>query len=73
MDNSPNSVCEAMASGLVVVASNAGGLPSLIKNKFDGFLFDKDDKEGMADCTSSLYDNPEKMEVISKNARNHCL
>ena len=38
IDNSPNSVCEAQILGLPVIACNAGGLSSIIKDKVDGFL-----------------------------------
>ncbi len=38
IENSPNSVCEAMAVGIPVVAFNVGGLASLINNGEDGFL-----------------------------------
>jgi glycosyltransferase involved in cell wall biosynthesis len=38
IDNSPNSVCEAMLVGLPVVASYAGGIPSLIRHEHSGLL-----------------------------------
>ncbi len=42
IDNSPNSVCEAMVMGLPVIANNVGGLSSLIKHKIDGYLYEND-------------------------------
>lgn len=38
-DNTPVSVMEAMALGLLVVSTNPGGVPSIITNKKNGFLF----------------------------------
>lgn len=44
IDNSPNSVCEAMILGMPVLSSSVGGVPSLIENKETGFLFNPYDK-----------------------------
>lgn len=38
IDNSPNSVCEAQLLGLPVIASNVGGVSTLINNGVDGVL-----------------------------------
>ena len=38
LDNSPNSVCESQLAGLPVLASNVGGIPSLIDDGRTGFL-----------------------------------
>ncbi|GAA4380776.1 glycosyltransferase family 4 protein [Hymenobacter koreensis] len=40
IDNSPNSVCEAQVAGLPVVASNVGGVSSLIDDGQTGLLSD---------------------------------
>jgi glycosyltransferase involved in cell wall biosynthesis len=43
-DNSPNTVYEAMAHGKIVVASSVGGIPEIIGDKENGFLFNPTDK-----------------------------
>ncbi len=48
IDNSPNSVCEAMLLGMPVVAPSVGGVMSLIKNNETGFLFNPYDKHELA-------------------------
>ena len=39
VENSSNSICEAMILGVPVVASYVGGTPSLIRHGVDGFLY----------------------------------
>ncbi|MFN0729524.1 glycosyltransferase family 4 protein [Polaribacter gochangensis] len=48
-DNTPVSIMEAMALGLIVVSTNAGGMPYLIDNDVDGILVDKENAKQMAD------------------------
>lgn len=43
IDNSPNSVCEAQITGIPVVATNVGGIPSLINDGETGFLVPTND------------------------------
>ena len=47
MDNSPNSLCEAMAVGMPVIASNIGGIPSLIDDEVNGLLFKVNDSNDL--------------------------
>ncbi|WP_347175232.1 glycosyltransferase family 4 protein [Polaribacter uvawellassae] len=67
-DNTPVSVMEAMALGLVVISTNVGGLPYLINNKVDGFLVDKDDEVTMSDVIITLLEHQNHLEIV-KNAR----
>ncbi|NCC88277.1 MAG: glycosyltransferase, partial [Clostridia bacterium] len=39
IDNSPNSLCEAMLLGVPCVASYVGGVPDLMTHKEDGYLY----------------------------------
>jgi len=45
IDNSPNSVCEAQLAGLPVIATNVGGVSSLIRDGETGLLITKDSEE----------------------------
>ena len=69
IDNMPVSVLEAMALGLPVVSTNAGGLPYLIENGVDGLLIPVNDENKMAEAIEFLLSNMEKAAEISKNAR----
>lgn len=68
-DNTPISVMEAMALGLVVVSTNAGGLPYLIDDKVDGFLVNKDDEVAMSAKIITLLEHQNHLEIV-KNAKN---
>jgi glycosyltransferase involved in cell wall biosynthesis len=47
-DNTPVSVMEAMALGLTIVSTDAGGMPYLIDDQVDGVLVGKDEHHKMA-------------------------
>jgi glycosyltransferase involved in cell wall biosynthesis len=68
IDNSPNSLLEAMASGLICIASETGGIPSIIKNKMNGYLFQKKDYKRLAELVISVINNFSQNIKVSKNA-----
>lgn len=57
IDNSPNSVCEAQILGCPVVATNVGGIPSLIDDGKTGFLVPANDPYQMAYLIAELHKN----------------
>jgi glycosyltransferase involved in cell wall biosynthesis len=54
IDNSPNSVCEAMLLGMPIIATFAGGIPSLIKDKEEGLLVQDGDPYALAGAIMEL-------------------
>lgn len=68
IDNSPNSVCEAMLIGMPVIAANVGGIPSLIDNGINGWLFDPDDN-CLFDSIKRITDNSQTISHVARNAR----
>jgi glycosyltransferase involved in cell wall biosynthesis len=69
IDNMPVSIIEAMALGLPIVSTNAGGLPYLIENGVDGILIPVKEERKMTEAIISLLKNPSKAAELSINAR----
>ena len=68
IDNSPNSICEAQLSGLPVIATNVGGVSSLIKNGETGILINRD-SNSIEEAVSSLYNDQELWHRISSQSK----
>ncbi len=69
IDNSPNSVCEAMLLGMPVLSSSVGGVNSLITHKEDGFLFNPYDQYELAGILVHLINNYGTALELAKKAR----
>lgn len=60
---------EAMAAGCPVVAADSGGIPDIVTDGENGFLFDPSDDNGAIAATQRLFANPEEREALRRNAR----
>jgi L-malate glycosyltransferase len=60
---------EAMACGVPVVGTAAGGLPEVVEDGRSGFLRPVGDVEGMAAAAVSLLTDPERWNRFSAEAR----
>lgn len=65
----PMSVLEAMAMGLPVVTTRAGGLPELIDHGIDGLLINAGDREALTDALGLLLSDRKLRETLGSNAR----
>jgi len=68
-ENSPNTLAEAMVSGLPVIATRVGGVPSLVEDGRTGLLVPWNDSKALAEKIEWLLDHPEERERIGRNAR----
>ncbi|HIK17800.1 MAG TPA: glycosyltransferase family 1 protein [Leptolyngbyaceae cyanobacterium M33_DOE_097] len=60
---------EAMAAGCPVVAARSGGIPDIVEDGVNGYLFDPSDETGAITATKQLLANPEQRETLRQNAR----
>jgi len=65
----PGTLLEAMEAGVPVVASRVGGVEELIENGKDGFLFESEDIEGLAEIVSRLLSDDGLAGEVSRRAR----
>lgn len=69
IENSPNSVCEAMLIGIPIIASYAGGTSSILEHKKEGYLIQDGDSFSLAGTILELSKNFEIAKSYGENAR----
>jgi glycosyltransferase involved in cell wall biosynthesis len=60
---------EAMAAGCPVVAARSGGIPDIVQDGVNGYMFDPTDEQGAITATQKLLADPTRRETLSVNAR----
>lgn len=60
---------EAMAAGCPVVAARSGGIPDIVQDGVNGYLFDPSDDQGAIAATQHLIANTEERDLLRQNAR----
>jgi glycosyltransferase involved in cell wall biosynthesis len=60
---------EAMAAGCPVVAARSGGIPDIVTDGVNGYLFDPTDEQGAIAATVPLLQQQEERETLRQNAR----
>jgi glycosyltransferase involved in cell wall biosynthesis len=69
IDNSPNSLCEAQIMGVPTMATNVGGISSLIEDGKDGFLVPANDPYFLASRIVQLSKNVSYLKEISNKGK----
>ncbi|MDS3860224.1 glycosyltransferase family 1 protein [Thermosynechococcaceae cyanobacterium BACA0444] len=60
---------EAMAAGCPVVAARSGGIPDIVQDGVNGYLFEPADATGAMTATQKLLEQPSEKEALRQNAR----
>lgn len=68
LENSPNSVAEAMLLGAPVVAPITGGIPSMITHEKEGLLFETGNHCELAEDILRIWSENDKVMQMSENA-----
>jgi glycosyltransferase involved in cell wall biosynthesis len=58
-----------MAAGCPVVAAKSGGIPDIVTDRKNGYLFDPEDEEGAISATKALLNNYTERNLLRENAR----
>jgi len=69
IENSPNSLAEAMAVGTPSVTSLAGGVPSMITVGYDALGFPSTDAACLAESARQIFKDDSLAKYLSENAR----
>lgn len=67
IDNSPNSICEAQVAGLPVIATNVGGVSSLIENNVNGILVNNDTNEIATKIVELFHDDSLRLKIAQNS------
>ena len=68
-EGQPVSILEAMVNGLPVISTNYRAIPDLVQDGRNGFLLDSSDPAVIASLITQLWENPQKYNEMSDQAR----
>ena len=68
IDNSPNSICEAQILGVPIIATNVGGISSIVDDRVNGILFPANAPYTAASHIKRVLANKSLSETLSSNA-----
>ena len=71
IENSPNSLGEAMILGMPCVASDVGGVPDMMVHREEGFLYQVDAPYMLAYYVCEIFADDDLAKKLSSNAKRH--
>ena len=71
IENSSNSLGEAMLIGMPCIASNVGGTADLLTDKEDGFLYEFGDSQALSKHIDEIFSNNKLATSLGESAQKH--
>lgn len=68
-ENCPYSVIETLCTGKPVIGANIGGIPELVKDNENGFIYKYDDVNELAEKMKILFEDDKLVKKFSKQAK----
>ena len=73
IDGRPNAVLESLSMGVPVIASSVGGVPKIIKDRYNGFLCESGNVNSFVNRIQEVVTNKDLYLNMRKNARNYAI
>lgn len=73
IENSPNSLGEAMLLGVPCVAAGVGGVQDMLKDKEEGYIYPFDEPYMLAYYVCEIFKHPERAAHMGLHAREHAM
>ena len=68
-ENCPYSILETMEIGKPIIGSNIGGIPELIKDGYNGYIFEHNDVAQLEKIITELFNDDAKAKQLGYNSR----
>jgi glycosyltransferase involved in cell wall biosynthesis len=69
----PMSILEAMSYGKPIVSTRVGGIPSLVKEDYNGWLYDPNDIKHLDKIIDEIFADKGRIKVYGHNSRTEAL
>lgn len=73
IENSPNSLCEAMAMGMPIIGTCVGGTSSMLENNEEGILIQDGDPYRLSGAIINMMMNYDQAVMMGESARNRAI
>lgn len=68
-ENCPYSILETLAIGKPIIGANIGGIPELVNNNENGYIYDYNDIDELSKRMKELFENDDLVKTFSKKSK----